>query len=87
MKKDDGGSAFPLVHEQDPGPGFDQAFYVEYGMTLRDYFAAKALQGWLAAPRRSRRAKKNLAKDLYAYADAMLAERSKAPTTEATNKT
>jgi hypothetical protein len=39
--KDTGGPAFPAPH-------FDMAD-TEHGMTLRDYFAAKAMQGWLAS--------------------------------------
>lgn len=38
---DDGGSAFPVVNENGLG-------HVSSGMTLRDYFAAKALVGALA---------------------------------------
>lgn len=45
------------------------------GMTLRDYFAAKAMQGLLAsdvdAP------KNKFAENAYAMADAMIKERSK----------
>lgn len=51
------------------------------GISVRDYFAAKALQGALANPRsdRSASARKQFASDSYAMADAMLAERSKVP--------
>lgn len=38
-KIDDGGSAFPSCDSQGNGPG---------GMTVREYFAAKALQGLCA---------------------------------------
>lgn len=44
MEKDTGGAAFPKAG-LDP---WDRAKSVHYGMTLRDYFAAKALQGVLA---------------------------------------
>ena len=42
MSKDNGGAAFPYVGQK----------YKEHGdgMTLRDYFAAKAMQGILADP-------------------------------------
>ena len=40
----DGGPAFPSV-----GEGFGNPNYSTPGMTLRDYFAAAALQGLLAA--------------------------------------
>jgi hypothetical protein len=50
MKRDDGGSAFPIggaewsesTHSYDIVP-------LTGGMTLRDYFAAKAMQGWIAS--------------------------------------
>jgi hypothetical protein len=35
-----GGPAFPVVAEH-------ESHVLEIGMTLRDYFAAKAMQGWL----------------------------------------
>lgn len=41
MCKNTGGQAFPVA-------GSDHN-YAEEGMSLRDYFAAKALQGWLAS--------------------------------------
>ena len=41
MCGNNGGQAFPVA-----GPEHN---YAEEGMTLRDYFAAKALQGWLAS--------------------------------------
>jgi hypothetical protein len=46
------------------------------GMTLRDYFAAKALKTrpWSVRPYDTR---SEIAKDCYAMADAMLAEREK----------
>jgi len=60
----------------------------EYGMSLRDYFAAKSLQGFCAdgsmADECSRRgldvdeSRKVYAKNAYAMADAMLEARGKA---------
>ena len=54
------------------------------GVTVRDYFAAKALQGMLAYPGDEQRGShhnnndaEGVAQMSYAYADAMLAERSK----------
>ena len=41
MTKNTGGPAFPRPHSEPP-------HYAQEGMTLRDYFAAKALQGLLA---------------------------------------
>ena len=67
--KTDGGPAFPWMHTEGHG-----------GMSLRDYFAAKALHGMLAAfagetvpfPESA-----PAARDAYMYADAMLSERDK----------
>ncbi|WP_454676644.1 hypothetical protein [Achromobacter marplatensis] len=42
-KINDGGPAFPFVEP-------DTMVNVAVGMTLRDYFAAKAMQGMLAVP-------------------------------------
>lgn len=68
QEKYDGGPAFPAMH-------FDLADH-EHGMTLRDYFAAKALQGLLS---RIGHDKMNvhdvLAQRTYAIADAMLEAR------------
>lgn len=59
----DGGPAFPVMYESQ-------------GMSLRDYFAAAALQGALADTR-CNGPFEAYAKDAYLYADAMLAERVK----------
>ena len=65
----DGGTAFPIQHS------------VEYaapnaspGMSLRDYFAAAALQGLLAS---GHFGEKDLAETCFLYADDMLAQREK----------
>ncbi len=50
--------------------------YIDTGMTLRDYFAAKAMQG-AAASSVAYSSEKEAAADAYAMADAMLAERDK----------
>lgn len=72
MKKNTGGHAFPdFLHD---------------GMTLRDYFAAKAMQGlfdsaidWFPtgqkADEESLKVFKDIAQDSYAMADAMLKAR------------
>jgi len=67
--KDTGGPAFPAHH-------FDLAEN-EHGMTLRDYFAAKVLQGFCAAPDFTWDDEERLAKRCYGIADAMLAEGGK----------
>jgi hypothetical protein len=65
---DDGGAAFP-----------DELMF---GMSLRDYFAAKAMQGWLSTyadtthPTQSASELKVFAKMAYKVADAMIAERA-----------
>jgi hypothetical protein len=62
-------SAFPFSTES----------YTEFGMTLRDYFAAKAMQGLLANPKLANEILKNggsqsgwIEDSAFAFADAML---------------
>ena len=71
-KINDGGPVFP--HEFKYGDGTAQRCE---GMTLRDYFAAKALQGICAAPEHLDRigSFKNAAATAYELADAMLKAR------------
>ncbi len=64
----DGGPAFPNVPSD---PGYTQW---DTGMTLRDYFAAAALQGSIACVG-SGGDWNDFAKDAYKYADAMLKAR------------
>lgn len=61
------------------GPAFPQnQVHVGQGMTLRDYFAAKVMQGLLAADdAKVVRFYKTRAECAYAIADAMLKEREK----------
>lgn len=68
MSKHEDSPAFPIVHPDGAGVQY-------YGMTLRDYFAAKAMQGTLAAQARCSAEKR--AESAYELADAMLAERAK----------
>jgi len=49
----------------------------ELGMSLRDYFAAKAMQGIISNPGGPAPKWDKVARDSYAAADAMLEERSK----------
>ncbi|NMX65527.1 hypothetical protein [Pseudomonas sp. WS 5079] len=65
-REETGGAAFPQS-------GFGQ-WAPECGLTLRDYFAAKAMQAMLT--RDCPVCTKGMAKDAYIYADAMLAARS-----------
>lgn len=51
MKNDKGGPAFPGPASEDATGSMQEnnkTSGAQVGMTLRDYFAAKALQGWLA---------------------------------------
>ena len=70
MKQNDGGPAFPhdITKRSDA-----------YGMTLRDYFAAKAMQGIVEVLHQGIRRADIVAMcaDAYAIADAMLAARDK----------
>ena len=62
----DGGSAFPMGYHPE-GSNNDH-----FGMTLRDYFAAAALQGNLIEPTASN---DDVAKWAYSLADAMIKAR------------
>ena len=70
-KTNNGGPAFqvhPDVIQTEP----------HAGMTLRDYFAAKAMQGWITARHPDHHGEdgpETLASDAYTVADAMLAAR------------
>ena len=69
-KQDNGGPAFPMCMPTAAGTG------VVYGMSLRDYFAANAMQGMLAGAERGLDA--DIAKYAYKLADAMLRARDAA---------
>ena len=69
MSMKNGGPAFPL---QSIGPEFAPGYA---GMSLRDYFAAKAMQGLLAVELKPDVENEDIAEVAYAIADAMLAER------------
>ena len=79
---EDGGPAFPVVHEQ-YDYGYEQKMpkQVAPGMTLRDYFAARALVGYLHASVSNGWAAQNqyqaeaAAKNAFMVADAMLRAR------------
>jgi len=91
MKKETGGAAFPHDVEERYQDVYGEAHTSEYsepGMTLRDYFAAKAMQamitGYLSNEKSSESGFKfyegdhlHAAKAAYAIADAMLKERKK----------
>ena len=71
MNKANGGSAFPTVeanyHNENTRGG---------GLSIRDYFAAKAMAGMLSDPTVACDGVR-LARIAYSYADAMLAERDR----------
>jgi hypothetical protein len=76
----DGGPAFPVPAELCQ----DLTVHEQRGMTLRDYFAAKAMQGFCSNPNASNHpaAVANWLRDhgavsAYQMADAMIQERSK----------
>ena len=73
MSNKTGGPAFPRPASADPL--FDARCQAQTGMTLRDYFAAKAMQGWIVSNVEA--SNKQFAEAAYEMADAMLAERGK----------
>ena len=81
MYEKDGGPAFPVSsYVNSEGQTFDSAVQ---GMTLRDYFAAKALQGLLASPKELKTddlgqlTSSHIAEMAWDISDAMLEERDK----------
>lgn len=89
MKADDGGPAFPAIETvaaEDRYLGAYSNVSSNGGMSLRDYFAARALGAILLGTDLAELSKRgdsygyaslNAAVQAYAYADAMLAERAK----------
>ena len=69
MSKDTGGPAFPTTKES-------HLMICSEGMTLRDYFAAKVIQGWLGS-RAMAVDGRQVAAAAYILADAMISEREK----------
>ena len=67
-----GGPAFPIPHQENSRG--DVVTYMHDGMTLRDYFAAKAMQEAMSWDGMDM---EDAAATAYAAADAMLAERAK----------
>ena len=76
MSKDNGGPAFPFGQTDDQSGQLVNGWGSE-GMTLRDYFAAKAMQGMIASYGCSRSEVDVIAESAYDCADAMLKERAK----------
>jgi hypothetical protein len=72
MSADTGGPAFPIKQYNRNIMAFEEVC----GMTLRDYFAAKAMQGIVSHdPTFSQKFVDLAVKDAYVYADAMLKAR------------
>ena len=75
MSKDDSGPAFPVLAESCQRMN-ESEWYP--GMSLRDYFAAAALQGMLANPKMDKEfATTKLHAAAFGHADALLWERNK----------
>lgn len=79
MSKDTGGPAFPVSydHQTFEPSSIAEAKRLMSGMTLRDYFAAKALQGLCADPNTAEADIEVLVTECYKLADGMLAARVK----------
>lgn len=71
----DGGPAFPRAASTDEHSQPCNVYLDQMGMSLRDYFAASALQGLLA--NRTSLLNMHTVECSYRYADLMLAERAK----------
>ena len=65
-------SAFPVFDSRMAGQNYE---CVDPGMMLRDYFAAKAMQGMLACPQKQQSDPAMYARDAYVIADAMMQAR------------
>ena len=71
MSKETGGNAFPYSGEHTMYGAMGNAVK-ERGMSLRDYFAAKAMQGTLTNPEWNHWSTEQHVEYAYAVADAML---------------
>lgn len=77
----DGGSAFPRTthHRHSNGGSIHTDVDTTPGMTLRDYFAGKAMAGFIASPNTLVGADtKVIVEDAYLIADEMLRQRGEA---------
>jgi hypothetical protein len=76
--KDDGGPIAPtMITRQRIAPDTisESRMDVEGGLTIRDWFAGMALQGMNAMPSWDKGTTKEIAREAYSIADAMLAAR------------
>ena len=74
MSKETGGQAFPRQQWEYDGQN-NVLQYQEEGMTLRDYYAEKAMQGMLSNPEWNHWSTEQHAEYAYGVADAMLKAR------------
>jgi len=70
-ERNDGGPAYPVWELNGSG----QPEMTCFGMSLRDYFAGQAVQGWSANPLPNASSIHDVAARAYRLADAMLAAR------------
>ena len=75
MERETGGQAFPRQQWEYDGQN-NVLQYQEEGMTLRDYFAAKVMQGTQSNPEWNHWSSENHVKHAYEVADAMLDARA-----------
>ena len=68
-----------MTDKQTGGPAFPSPYDDDEGMTLRDYFAAKAIPGLLAAELVGEYSNEHIADIAYRIADAMLEARDGKP--------
>jgi hypothetical protein len=64
----------------DGGPAFPHSGYEQYGMSLRDYFAAKAMAAFIAKDDNAFDSASKAAEWAYEQSDAMIKERDRQPT-------
>ena len=72
--KPDGGPAFPVAENFDESRG-EYTRYGTEGMSLRDYFAAKIINGYTSDPTSTNRPFAEVAEWAYKFADAMIEAR------------
>lgn len=80
MNKDNGGPAFPTATQVEQNQATGETTIHQYlsdGMTMRDYFAAKAMQAIMASDESDGSEWALIAKSAYYAADAMLEARNK----------
>ncbi len=77
MSKNDSGPAFPVHDPFNLEPAnVDEMKALASGMSLRDYFAAKAMQALIRNAGYDMSARKDVAEHAYGFADDMLAARN-----------